>query len=458
EGQDSQRGGGDGGLRGRHCDRARGRRLGAGQRAGGDLPPPQPVRRRVRARPRRIRGADQRPRRGRKRHQRHADRARSALLLPEPAQLPRHAGADARRVRRPGHRGHAGRRLHQGDLADRRDARRPRRGEARRPHHPPQRQFRAGPVLAGGGGADARRARQHHPHHPPARGRGPADRAEPDARSHPPAGGALPPGGRRRRLCAPHLLQRADRGRAAPRRAIAPGPGRRIAERLGAGPPEQPRRPSGPSGAGGGRLPAPRRDRVHPRPAAGGRAALERQGGRHRGRPQHRGADQRRLRLGVRDRGRRAPGPPAGHRSGCEVLRQGQRADGHADPRPGRHPPDHGALLHAVRPVHPGHGHRAGHRGAGAARAGHGQHPARARGRPAPGAAERRQRATAGRRRHPAAATARRRGRAGDAVAGRGRSGLRPHQAGNRFPVAASDATAAEPGRGPGTGTPRRPL
>ena len=37
-----------------------------------------------------------------------------------------------------------------------------RRGQGRRPDHPPQRQFRAGPDPAGGGRADARRARHRH--------------------------------------------------------------------------------------------------------------------------------------------------------------------------------------------------------------------------------------------------------------------------------------------------------
>jgi hypothetical protein len=50
------------------------------------------------------------------------------------------------------------------------------------------------------------------------------------------------------------------------------------------------------------------------------------------------GADQLRLRLGQRDRGRRAAGPPPRDRHGREELRQGQRADGDADPGPGRHP------------------------------------------------------------------------------------------------------------------------
>jgi hypothetical protein len=131
--------------------------------------------------------------------ERHADGPGPAQRLPQPAQLPRHAGADARRVRRPRHRGDAGERLYPRDLADRRDARRPRRREARRLHHHAQRHQHPGPDPAGGRGADARRARHRDPPHHPPRGRAAPRRALHHARRHPPAGGPLPAGRERRR-------------------------------------------------------------------------------------------------------------------------------------------------------------------------------------------------------------------------------------------------------------------
>ena len=63
---------------------------------------------------------------------------------------------------------------------------------------------------------------------------------------------------------------------------------------------------------------------------------------------------QRRLGLRVRDRRGRAQGPPPrGHHRHPE-LRQGLGADDHAGAGRGRDPADHGALLHAVRPLDPG--------------------------------------------------------------------------------------------------------
>ena len=77
------------------------------------------------------------------------------------------------------------------DLARSTRRRRPAPGcKAGRPDHPPQRQLRPGPDPAGGGGADARRAR-HQPSSLTIRREGarPADRALPDPRGHPAAGG-----------------------------------------------------------------------------------------------------------------------------------------------------------------------------------------------------------------------------------------------------------------------------
>ena len=76
-------------------------------------------------------------------------------------------------------------------------------------------------------------------------------------------------------------------------------------------------------------------------------------------------ADQRRLGLGVGNRRRRVAGPQAGHRDRHAFVRQGIGADHHpARLRQWRAAADHGALLHAVRPLDPGQGHRARHRGA----------------------------------------------------------------------------------------------
>ena len=96
-------------------------------------------------------------------HQRHADRARSALGLPQPEELPRHAGADARRVRRPRHRGDDGERHRQGGLADRRHAGGQGRPADQRPHHPSRRRPDRRPDAGAGGREDARTG-QHADH------------------------------------------------------------------------------------------------------------------------------------------------------------------------------------------------------------------------------------------------------------------------------------------------------
>ncbi len=111
------------------------------------------------------------------------------------------------------------------------------------------------------------------------------------------------------------------------------------------------------------RFPRQGRDRLDPRPAGRGRAALRRQAaGRHHQRPADGRADQWRLGLGVGDRRRRAPGSSPRDPARHALLRQGLGPDHHPAARPRRHAPHHRALLHAVRPLDPGQGHRARHR------------------------------------------------------------------------------------------------
>ena len=117
-------------------------RLGAGRIPRRHLPLAHPVRRRVRAGPRRIRRSGQRQGPGGELDQRHAHRPRPAQLVHERQGVPGHAGADQGRVRRPGHRGHPGERLHQGDLADRRHAGRQGGHQGGRHHHRDRRQDR----------------------------------------------------------------------------------------------------------------------------------------------------------------------------------------------------------------------------------------------------------------------------------------------------------------------------
>ena len=71
-------------------------------------------------------------------------------------------------------------------------------------------------------------------------------------------------------------------------------------------------------------------------------------------------ADQRRLGLGLGDRGGRAAGSQARDAAGHSLVRQGIGADDHsARARQRRAAADDGALLHAGGPVDPGQGHRA---------------------------------------------------------------------------------------------------
>ena len=101
-------------------------------------------------------------------------------------------------------------------------------------------------------------------------------------------------------------------------------------------------------------------------------------------RPADRGADERRLGLGLGDRGRRPAGSSPRDRSRHPLVRQRLGADHHAGDRRRRDPPHHGALLHAVGPLDPEGRHQARHRG----RAGQGRDDPAARrlprGEPAP--------------------------------------------------------------------------
>ena len=75
-------------------------------------------------------------------------------------------------------------------------------------------------------------------------------------------------------------------------------------------------------------------------------------------------ADQRRFCLGVGDRCGCSPGPQARNHSRYALLRQRLGPDDHpARPEQRRAAADHGAVLHAVGPIHPGQGYRAGRDG-----------------------------------------------------------------------------------------------
>ena len=136
---------------------------------------------------------------------------------------------------------------------------------------------------------------------------------------------------------------------------------------------QQSGRPARSGDLGVGRVPGEGRDRLDPRPQCGRDPALQ----CARRRPDQGQAadrtDQRRLGLGVGDRGRRAAGPPARDGDRHALLRQGLGADDHpAWLGERRAAADHCALLHALRPLDPGQGHLAGHRSA-AGRAGRAQ-------------------------------------------------------------------------------------
>ena len=78
----------------------------------------------------------------------------------------------------------------------------------------------------------------------------------------------------------------------------------------------------------------------------------------------------RRQRLGLRDRGRRAPGLGTGVDRGHPDVRQGLGADDHPAVRRLRAPADDGEVLHAQGPLDPRQGHHARRRGRGAQGAG----------------------------------------------------------------------------------------
>ena len=97
------------------------------------------------------------------------------------------------------------------------------------------------------------------------------------------------------------------------------------------------------------------------------------------GKPRRR-PDQRRLGLGVGNRLRRVAGSQARDADRHPLVRQGLGADDHAARRERRAAADDGALLHAVGPLDPGQGHRAGHPDAGG-RAGRSEGQGRHQGR-----------------------------------------------------------------------------
>ena len=103
-------------------------------------PVPQGLRRCVRAGAGGVRRSGQRQGNPGKRHQRHADGARSAQLLHERQGVQGHAGSDQGRVRRSRPGSDRGQGPHQGRLPDRRHAGVPRRDQGGRHHHRARRQ------------------------------------------------------------------------------------------------------------------------------------------------------------------------------------------------------------------------------------------------------------------------------------------------------------------------------
>ncbi len=226
------------------------------------LSPAQPVRRRVRARARRLcrqglgREADRECR------QRHAVVSRPAFELPQRQELPRHAGADARRVRRARHRSHDGERLRQGGDADRRHAGLQGRPEAGRPDRRARQAPGAGHVAERGGREDARtRQLRHRADHPAHRARAVRRHADPRGGEDPV--GPLPHRGRRR-LCPHYLVQRADHDRAREGGVQDQGQGGRQPEGLRDRSAQQPGRPAAAVGGRVGRVHRQGRDRLDP--------------------------------------------------------------------------------------------------------------------------------------------------------------------------------------------------
>ncbi len=178
--------------------------------------------------------------------------------------------------------------------------------EGGRPDPGARRQVGAGPVAERRGRQDARPAGQQDQADDQARGRRQPAGTQPDPRSDQDPGGEVAPGGQRHRLYPPDQLQRADRQRAAQGVHPDQGAGRRPPARHRARPAQQPGRVARPGGRGVRRLHRRGRGRLHPRAPPRGQPALGRQGRRHHRQPAGGGADQRWLRLGERDRRRRA--------------------------------------------------------------------------------------------------------------------------------------------------------
>ena len=109
-------------------------------------------------------------------------------------------------------------------------------------------------------------------------------------------------------------------------------------------------------------LPRPRRDRLDPGARPGGDAALQCAAGRSdHGQADDR-ANQWRLRVGLRDRRRRAAGSEARDRGRHAFVRQGFSANHYPARRGKRSSAAHNsALLHPRRALDPGQGHRARH-------------------------------------------------------------------------------------------------
>ena len=123
------------------------------------------------------------------------------------------------------------------------------------------------------------------------------------------------------------------------------------AARAGAGPAQQPGRRAQRRGGGERRVPEQGSDRLHRRPRGRFQAQVFRDPGRPPQRRPDRGAGQRRLGLGLGDRGRRVAGPQARRRHGHQDLRQGFGADDRAGFERRRAQAHHRALLHAERPL-----------------------------------------------------------------------------------------------------------
>ena len=113
---------------------------------------------------------------------------------------------------------------------------------------------------------------------------------------------------------------------------------------------KQSRRPARPGDRRLRRFPRQGRDRADQGPGPGGNAARQRAGRRYRRGQAGRGAYQRRLGVGFRDRRGRIAGPQARDRDRHAFLRQGFGADHHSARCERRHPPDDSALLHPLRP------------------------------------------------------------------------------------------------------------